>query len=205
MRASLWGTVIVGLLALIVAGPALVVSGAFGQVLGSQPFGAYRYDPPVPAPEFSLVDTSGKPLALRDLRGKYVLLYFGYSFCPDICPDTLFSLAQARKALGTQARLVSLVFITVDPDRDTPGVLARYVSRFDPEMIGLTGSSEEIAHVARSYGIAYSKVPYGSAGGYTVDHTAYIFLIDGQGRLLYRFDYREKWEDLAKTLVGLLR
>ncbi len=200
MRASLIAFTAVALLGLLVAAPALVASGAFGQVLGSQPFAAFRYDPPVPAPKFTLISHDGRRVSLDDLRGQYLLTYFGYTYCPDICPSTLITLAKARSSLGAKAAHVQILFITVDPERDTPEVIGRYVRRFDPEIIGLTGDPGAIAQTARAYGVTFSKVPLGNTGNYSVDHSAYIFLVDPQGRLVFRFDYREGWEDLARIL-----
>jgi protein SCO1/2 len=197
--------VTVVLLAILVAMPALIASGALGQVAGSQLYGAFKYDPPVPAPDFRLLDADGRPLALEDLRGKYALIYFGYTFCPDVCPDTLLSLARIRGELGERASQVKLVFVTVDPERDTPEVIGRYVRRFAPDLIGLTGDPATIAQVARSFGVRYNKVSYGRAGNYAVDHSAYIFLVDRGGRLLYRFDYREGWQELSRTLQALIQ
>ncbi len=205
MRFGLAGVLAIVLLALLVAGPALVASGAFGQVLGNQPYGIYKYDPPFTAPGFTLIDTTGRAVGLNDFRGRYAMLYFGYTFCPDVCPDTLFTMARARKALEGKEDRLALLFITVDPERDNPDVVGRYVHKFDPGFVGLTGDAESIARIARAYGIAFRKVPYGTSGNYTVDHSAYIFLIDPEGRILYRFDYPQKWDTLAQLLRRLVR
>ena len=132
---------------------------------------------------FALTDHTGKPRALADFRGKVVVLFFGYTQCPDVCPTTLAALAQAMKALGPDAARIQVVFVTVDPDRDTAELIANYVTAFDPSFVGLSGDAEATARTAKEFKILYQKQPGKTAESYTVDHSAGTFVFDPQGRL----------------------
>ena len=132
---------------------------------------------PDPAPDFTLTAHTGQPVSLSDFRGKLVLLYFGYTFCPDVCPTTLVELAKAVNLLGRKAEQVQVVMISVDPARDTPEKLAEYVTHFHPSFLGMTGTPDEIAAVAALYGIFYEKQEGTEATGYLVDHTATVTVI----------------------------
>ena len=131
---------------------------------------------------FQLTDSSGRRVSERLLRGKWTAIFFGYTSCPDVCPTTLTALGQAVAALGGKARDLQVVFVTVDPDRDTPAQLARYLSAasFPKGTIGLTGSAAQIAAVARAYRVYYKRIPDGAT--YSMDHTAVIYLMDPEGR-----------------------
>jgi len=137
---------------------------------------------------FTLTGADGKPVSLVDLNDRVVLLFFGYTSCPDVCPTAMLTLKTARGMLGEKASRVQIVFITVDPERDTPEKVKSYVAHFDATAIGLTGTPQEIAEVAAKYRTSYEKVETGSAAGYAVSHTDFIYLIDGHGRIrtLYR-------------------
>ncbi|PXA84408.1 SCO family protein [Nostoc sp. 3335mG] len=136
---------------------------------------------------FALTDQDGKPATEKDFAGKYRAVYFGYSFCPDVCPTTLQVLMQgyhafAHDAPGDAAKLVP-IFITIDPDRDTPAVLKQYVAAFGPELKGLTGSPAEIAKVAKEYAVSYSKEPPAKgATGYLMDHSSVVILFGPDGK-----------------------
>ncbi len=138
---------------------------------------------------FALTGPDGRQVNLRDFRGQAVLLYFGYTFCPDVCPATLVELAQASKMLAEDAEKVQVIMISVDPDRDSPESLQEYVTYFDPSFIGVTGSEDEVAAVAAQYGIFYEKHEGTVATGYLIDHTASVIVIDPDGyfRLIYPF------------------
>lgn len=140
---------------------------------------------PVGGP-FALIDHTGKPRTERDFRGKLMLIYFGFTWCPDICPTDLQAIGLALDKLGIDADNVQPLFITVDPERDTAEHLAEYVPMFHPRLIGLTGSLEAIRKVADAYKVYYAKVdpPKDDGGYYTVDHTAYIYLMDREGNYL---------------------
>lgn len=152
---------------------------------------------PHPLTDFTLIDQRGTPLALHDLRGKPILLFFGFTQCPDFCPTTLAEFKGAKRALGADADKLQVVFISVDPERDTPEVLGRYLAAFDPTFIGLRGDTATLAQIAPDYDLTYRKQPLPS-GGYTVDHTATAFLIDAQGQLRVAYPYGTPASALAK-------
>jgi protein SCO1/2 len=147
-------------------------------------------DPPAPAADFTLQDQHQHPYTLSDQKGKVVLLFFGYTNCPDVCPVTLAHFKQIKADLGEQAGEVQFVFITVDPERDTAERLKDYLPNFDPGFIGLTGSRADLEPVWKNYGVYQARQETGSAAGYLVDHTARTYLIDRQGnwRLTYPFE-----------------
>ncbi|MEP6839628.1 MAG: SCO family protein [Bradyrhizobium sp.] len=140
---------------------------------------------PVGGP-FELTDHAGKPRTERDFRGKLMLVYFGFTYCPDICPTDLQAIGQTLDKLGAEADSVQPLFITVDPERDTAQHLAEYVPMFHPRLIGLTGSAGAIRKAADAYKVYYAKIDTGKAadGDYTVDHTAFIYLMDRDGNYL---------------------
>ena len=132
---------------------------------------------------FTLTDGSGRTVTDRDLRGRYLLVYFGYTFCPDVCPTTLATIAGALGKMGKRADEVQPVFITVDPERDTPKVIGAYTAAFSRRILGLTGTPEQIAGVARAYRVYYAKQKTGEgAGDYTMNHSSIVYLMDKQGR-----------------------
>ena len=133
--------------------------------------------------DFALTDPAGRPRTLADYRGKAVAVFFGYTQCPDVCPTTLAALAEASRALGADADNVQVVFITVDPDRDTAALLGQYVPAFDPRFVGLRGDAAATERVAREFKVIYQKVPGATPDRYTMDHSAGIFLFDRAGRL----------------------
>ena len=132
---------------------------------------------------FELTDPAGNTRTLADYRGKAVAVFFGYTQCPDVCPTTLAALAEATRALGADADRVQVVFVTVDPDRDTAALLAQYVPAFDARFVGLRGDAAATERVAREFKVIYQKVAGGAPDRYTVDHSSGIFLFDAQGRL----------------------
>ena len=145
--------------------------------LGARPT---AYDPPRPAPPLVLTDTKGQPFDLVSLRGEPVLVEFGYTHCPDVCPTTL---ADVRDALKLVSGPVRVVFITVDPARDTGAALGQYMDYYQSGFIGLTGTEGQVRTVADAWGITYQKLPSTSASGYAMAHTAEIYLVDAQGIL----------------------
>lgn len=138
---------------------------------------------PVGGP-FALTDQAGRDRTDREFRGKLMLVYFGFTYCPDVCPTDLQAIALALDKLGADGDQVQPIFITVDPERDTAAHLAEYVPLFHPRLIGLTGSDDAIRKVADAYKVYYARVPLKDAGDYTVDHTAYIYLMDRDGNYL---------------------
>jgi protein SCO1/2 len=135
------------------------------------------------APDFTLSDQSGHVFRLSDRRGRPVVLFFGYTHCPDVCPTILANLKHARTAIGPEGSDVLVALITVDPSRDTPAQLGHYVSMFDPAFIGLTGSGAQLAAVYRAYHVRYAKEPGLTSDDYGVSHTAFVYYIDRDGRI----------------------
>jgi cytochrome oxidase Cu insertion factor (SCO1/SenC/PrrC family) len=135
---------------------------------------------PVGAP-FTLRDADGRRRSLADFRGKVVVLYFGFTFCPDVCPTDLAQIARALRSLGKRTREVQPLFVTLDPERDTPALLRRYVRSFHPSIVALTGSEAEVRRVARDFKVYSEKVPDGR-GGYTIAHAAFTFVLGRDGR-----------------------
>ena len=152
---------------------------------------------------FALTDHAGKPRTLADFRGKLVVLSFGFTHCPDICPTILADLAGAMQSLGAEAARVQVLFVTVDPERDTPELLATYVAAFDPRFVGLSGDLEAIRQTAKEFKIFFEKQPTGSS--YTVNHSAQSYVIDAQGRLRLFVRHDRIAADLAEDLRTLLR
>jgi protein SCO1/2 len=135
------------------------------------------------AGNFALNDQDGKPRTLADFKGKAVVIFFGYTHCPDVCPTTMAEMSAVMKQLGTDADRVQVLFVTVDPERDTPALLKQYVPAFDPRFIGLSGDAEATAKVAKEFRVFYQKVPGKAEGSYTMDHTAASYVFDPQGRV----------------------
>jgi protein SCO1/2 len=132
---------------------------------------------------FALTDHTGKPRTLADYKGKVVVVFFGYTQCPDACPTTMAEMAGVMQKLGPQADQVQVLFITLDPERDTQPLLASYVPAFDKRFVGLYGTPEQTAKTAKEFKVFYSKVPGTSPGSYTIDHTAGSYVFDKDGRL----------------------
>ena len=133
--------------------------------------------------DFQLTDPAGHTRTLADYRGKAVAVFFGYTQCPDVCPTTMAALAEAMRKLGPDADRVQVVFITVDPERDTADLLGKYVPAFDPRFVGLRGDAAATERTAREFKVIYQKVPGNAPDRYTVDHSAGVFLYDPQGSL----------------------
>jgi protein SCO1/2 len=155
--------------------------------------------------ELSLTAPDGKPRTLADFRGKAVVIFFGYTHCPDICPTTLSDMAGVMKKLGTDAARVQVLFVTLDPERDTPDVLANYVPAFDPGFLGLRGDDAATQRAAKEFKIFYEKRPGNAPGAYTVDHSAQSYVIDPQGRLRLFVRNDRIAQDLADDLRTLLK
>jgi len=166
------------------------------------PLKAGSFEPPRAAPDFVLAGSDGGALQLSKLHGKVVLMSFGYTHCPAVCPTTLATLAEARRSLGKDAGAVQVVFVTVDPERDDVATMRQYVAAFDPSFLGATGKPEALAAVRRSYGVVARKVPLGD--GYGVDHSSSIFLIDREGRLRAQMPYGRDARDFAHDVRLLL-
>ena len=156
------------------------------------------------AQTLSLTDHTGKPRTLEDFKGKVVVLFFGYTQCPDVCPTTMADLANTMKLLGPKSDEVQVLFVTVDPERDTQQVLAEYVPSFNPSFIGLHGTPEQMAETAKNFKIFYTKVEDAGKSGYTIDHSAGVYVFDKQGNVRIYVKYGQKPEEIAHDLKTLL-
>jgi protein SCO1/2 len=163
------------------------------------------FEPPRAAPALALLDAAGKPFSLADYRDKVVILEFGYTSCPAVCPTTLATLAQARAQLKELAGRVQVVFVTVDPERDTAPRLAAYLARFDRGFIGLSGSKQQLSAVMQAYGINAAKVPLAGAGNYAIDHSSYLYFIDPRGMLRALMPFGRPAADIAHDARALLQ
>lgn len=154
---------------------------------------------------FSLVDHTGRRVTDQDFRGQYMLVYFGFTYCPDVCPSGLQVIAAALEKLGAKADRITPVFITVDPERDTPAQLAEYVKSFHPRLVGLTGTKAEIDATAKAYRVYYKKVEdEKSTAGFTFDHTSIIYLMDPSGTYVTHFSHTTDVDTLAGRLAKVL-
>lgn len=165
-------------------------------------------DPPRPMPDFTLTSDSGQPMRLSDLRGRPVLLFFGFTHCPDICPTTLGEFRQVKEKLGEQGDQAAFVFISVDGSRDTPESLAAYLHALDPAFIGLTGDEEVVRAIGKDYYLYFERVTLGTATAagenYTVDHTTYSYLIDADGHLRVIYPFQAPTQMIADDIKSLL-
>jgi protein SCO1/2 len=153
---------------------------------------------------FTLTDHTGKQRTLQDFRGKLVVMFFGYTQCPDVCPTTMSEMAAVMKELGPSADDVQVLFVTVDPERDTQELLSHYVPAFDKRFIGLYGNAEQTAKVAKEFKVFYAKQPGGDPGSYTVDHTAGSYVFDRQGQLRLFIRHNQGPAIIAHDLRQLL-
>ena len=149
---------------------------------------------------FALTDAEGKRRTDAEFRGKHVLVFFGFANCPDFCPTALVTISQALEKLGPKAEKVAPLFITVDPERDTPAELKNYAQNFDQRIVMLTGGAEDIAAAARAYRVYYAKKPLEKAGEYTMDHSSYIYLMGPDGKYITHFRHGISPADLAEAL-----
>jgi protein SCO1/2 len=153
---------------------------------------------------FKLRDFNGRLRSLEDFKGKVVVLFFGFTHCPDICPTTMTDLKKTMNLLKDKASGVQVIFITLDPARDTEDVLKKFIPTFNSSFLGLTGSESEIDKVTTQFKIFYKKVNDGSKAGYTIDHSAGLYVIDKIGKVKLHLSYGEKPEDIASDLEKLI-
>jgi protein SCO1/2 len=186
------GLVILGVGAFLALSLHETPRGAAGTLLASAIGGPFR-----------LVDQNGKTVTDGDLKGKWSLVYFGYTHCPDACPTALNDISIALDELGPKRDAVRPVFITVDPERDTAEVLKAYVTSFDAPIMALTGTPEEIAQAAKEYRVYYAKHPE-AGGDYSMDHSSVIYVMDPEGRFTASFTHENTPEDIAERLKKLL-
>jgi protein SCO1/2 len=188
---------ILGVMALLAVGLTATASAA--------PFRAGSLEPPRPAPDFTLKTADGDSFQLGRHRGDVVVIAFGYTFCPDVCPTTLAELAQVKAKLGPRARYLRVAFVTVDPERDVPERLRTYTRAFDPAFVGLTGTAAELAQVRRAYGVtAEKRVVPGTAAAYLIDHSAFLYVVDPQGLLRLMIPFGTPVDDMTHDIQLLL-
>jgi len=193
IRIAAWVSVAAFILA---AGAVYVLRPNLGAIPGQLPLAAGIGGP------FELTTHEGKRLSSADLAGTPFALFFGFTHCPDVCPTTMLELSNAMKALGADADRMRFLFVSVDPERDTPEQLKLYLSNFDPRITGLVGTPQEIAAVAKAYRAIYEKVP--TKDGYTYNHTALVYLMGRDGRLVGTINYQESVEAQLKKLRRLI-
>ena len=190
-----------------------ILLGTFAIILGLAT-GIYFFRPhtfhgtviqsPETSYDFTLTGGNGD-VSLSDFRGKLVLIYFGYTFCPDICPATLGNVNQALKQIGSKAEDIQLIMVSLDPQRDTPEKLEQYVAHFNPTFIGITGTQEQVDTVTSLYGIFYEKKEGSEATSYLIDHTATLMVIDREGYLKLVFPFGVTADEIADDLKYMLR
>ena len=182
--------------------PLLLFLTAAVSAVDNATFKAGAFSPPRQAPDFSLRGSDGGELKLSRYRGKVVVLGFGFTSCPEVCPTTLAVLAQARKKLSVSADEVQVVFVTVDPERDDTELMRKYLASFDPTFVGGTGTAEQLAAVRQAYGVVAEKKPF--AGGYTVAHSSFTYLIDRDGSLRALMPFGHTADDYVHDVKLLL-
>jgi protein SCO1 len=157
------------------------------------------------ARDFQLTDHNGQPRSLKDFEGKLVVVFFGYTQCPDVCPTTMSELAEAKKLMGPEGEKVQGLFVTVDPERDTAEILKSYMTHFDPSFLALRGTPEQLAAVAKEFKVYYKKADGPTPTSYTMDHSAASYVYDTKGRLRLYTRYGSGAQALASDLALLLR
>ncbi len=195
LRLVLWGLVAV---AAVVAGALMLGHVQEAARQGTALPGAARF-----GGDFTLVDTAGETFSSDRLKGKPYAIFFGFTHCPDICPTTLFEMSKHLEALGDKAEKIDVLFVSVDPERDTPEQLNKYMSAFDPRITALTGSPEQVTDIIKKYRVVAEKVPTDDGNDYTMNHTATVFLFDGNGTLTSTLSWEEDEKIRQKKLERL--
>jgi protein SCO1/2 len=154
-------------------------------------------------PDYQLFYSDGKPASLRDFKGKYVMLFFGFTQCPDVCPTTLVRASEIKRLLGADGDKLQVVFVTVDPERDTGPLLAEYMRAFDPTFVAVRGNLEQTAKAAKDFKIFYRKVPSGSS--YTMDHTALTYVFDANGKIRLAVKHEQTAQQVAADVRQLMQ
>jgi protein SCO1/2 len=197
MKARGWVILALGVVVLVVAGIA-------GGCARPYTFHGSLLDPAAAAPDFALTDQNGEPFRLSDQRDRVVLLFFGYTHCPDVCPATLALFKQVRDSLGDQAQQARFVFVTIDPARDTPEHILEHLSRIDPEIVGLTGPEEELQPVWAAYGVYRAEQPSQGAAGALFDHSARVYVVDRGGSLRVSYTFGTTVDEIADDMRFLI-
>ncbi|MHA4866666.1 SCO family protein [Duganella sp. PWIR1] len=183
----------------------LLAAATFAGAADNLGLKAGTFDPPRVAPDFTVKGSDGKPLKLSQYRGKLVLLEFGYTSCVDVCPVSLTMLANARKQLGALADQLQIIYVTVDPERDTEERMRNYLRAFDPSFIGATGTPQQMAKVRQDYGITATKKPIEGSKDYIVGHSSYLYFVDRKGNLRALLPYGRSADDVVHDVKLLLK
>lgn len=185
----------------------IIVIGVFFGFIYEKPytFRGSLIDPAVEAPDFSLQSSQGGEYHLKSRTGNYILIFFGYTYCPDVCPATLFEMKQIKQTLKDKAENIDFVFITVDPERDTQDQLSRYLTSFDESFYGLTGNEEELTQVWNNYGVYREIQDADNSSSYLVDHTSRLYLINSNNELMMTYLYETSLEDIVSDLNYLVK
>jgi protein SCO1/2 len=186
---------------LLLAGAVQVTPAKAG---AQSPLKSGTFDPPRIAPAFSLSGSDGAEVKPERFRGKVMVLGFGFTHCPEVCPTTLAKLAKVRKRLGAEARDLQVLYVTVDPERDNPGQLRAYLANFDPTFIGGTGTPAQLAQVYKDYGITATRWPTKDPAVYGFEHSSFVYLIDREGRIRAMVPYGKSADDIAHDAAILL-
>lgn len=181
-----------------------VLGFALVRMLTSDPATGGSFGEPLIGGSFTLVDGTGATRTDDDFRGRLMLVYFGFTYCPDVCPTELQAMGQAVDLLGEKAESVQPIFITIDPERDTPQMVGQYVESFHPRMIGLTGTPEQVAAAAKAYRVYYRKAEVEGSSDYLMDHSSIVYLMGRDGKFLTHFSHGTSPQDMAKGIANHL-
>lgn len=186
---------------------AVLVTALIAGFIFKQPYAFHGtvITPPLPVTDFALQTANNETFRLSNVKGKIVLLFFGYTSCPDVCPITLATFKQVHERMGDNAQKITFMMITADPDRDTPEKVSAYVSQFNPEFIGLSGTSADLEAVWKELGVFVEKQDSVSAAGYLVSHTSSVYVLDQSESLFMTFPYGTTAIDMADDLTELLK
>ena len=177
-----------------------VLGFALVRMLTSDPATGGSFGEPLIGGSFTLVDGTGATRTDEDFRGRLMLVYFGFTYCPDVCPTELQAMGQAVDLLGEKADSVQPIFITIDPERDTPQMVGQYVESFHPRMVGLTGTPEQVAAAAKAYRVYYRKAEVEGSSDYLMDHSSIVYLMGRDGKFLTHFSHGTSPQDMAKGI-----
>lgn len=175
-----------------------------GNPRGATELNGTVYPEPRQSPDWTLQNAAGEPVSLQDYRGKVVPIYFGYTFCPDICPTTMANLARVQREVDDAGEHMQVLMVTVDPQRDTPAVVQDYVASFHASFAGLSGSGAQIAAATEPFGVFYEVAEGSEATGYLVDHTARVFVVDKSGALRVSYRYDTPTAEIASDMRALI-
>jgi protein SCO1/2 len=190
--------------AVLAAGAAAALLAACDRPAGKASFRATDITGADYGKVLELSDPTGTVRRLAEFQGKAVVVFFGFTQCPDVCPTTLATMAEVMRKLGTDADRVQVLFVTLDPERDTPAVLGKYVTEFDPRFLGLVGTADQTKAAAREFKVFFQKVPGKTEGTYGIDHTAASYVIDPKGRLRLYVRHQQTPDDVASDLKQIL-